>query len=59
MSENKRIGIHIATIIDVLSEELASLKPDENDSFDMSDVYNDLYSLYEMSNKYCPVEKSA
>jgi len=60
MSENQRIGIRIATIIDVLSEEIASLKPDENDTFNMSDVYNDLYELYNMSNKYCrPLEKSA
>lgn len=54
MSENKRKGIRIATLID----EIASLKPEEDDCFDISDVYDDVYELHIMSDKYCPVESA-
>lgn len=58
MSENKRKGIRIATLIDELIDEIASLKPDEYDCFDISDVYDDVYELQIMSNKYCPTEEA-
>ena len=58
MSHNKRIGLHIAALIDVLTEEIQSLKPDEYDKFDISDIYDDVYSLHLMSDKYCPAEDS-
>lgn len=53
MSENKRKGIRIATLIDELIDEIASLKPDEDDCFDRSDIYDDVYELHLMSGKYC------
>ena len=53
MSENKRKGIRIAALIDELIDEIASLKPDEYDPFDISDIYDDVYDLHLMSNKYC------
>ena len=56
MPENKRIGIHIATLIDALIDEISYLKPNELDSFDLSDLYNDVYDLHLMSNKYCKAE---
>lgn len=56
MSENKRKGIRIAALIDELIDEIASLKPDEYDMFDVSDVYDDVYELHLMSDKYCPAE---
>ena len=56
MSENKRKGIRIAALIDELIDEIASLKPDEYDMFDASDVYDDVYELHLMSDKYCPAE---
>jgi hypothetical protein len=59
MSDNKRIGIRIAMIIDTLIDEIASLKPNDEDVFDISDVYNDVYDLYIMSNKYYKNEKTA
>lgn len=58
MSENKRKGIRIATLIDELIDEIASLKPEEDDNFDISDVYDDVYELRIMSDKYCPVENA-
>ena len=58
MSENKRKGIRIATLIDELIDEIASLKPEEDDCFDFSDVYDDVYELHIMSDKYCPVESA-
>ena len=58
MSENKRKGIRIAVLIDELINEIASLKPDEYDCFDISDVYDDVYELHIMSDKYCPAEKA-
>lgn len=58
MSENQRKGIRIATLIDELIDEIASLKPDEDSMFDISDVYDDVYELHLMSNKYCQ-EKDA
>lgn len=59
MSENKIKGIRIATLIDELIDEIASLKPDEFDLYDISDVYDDIYDLQLMSDKYCPDEVSA
>jgi hypothetical protein len=56
MSENKRKGIRIAALIDELIDEIASMKPDEYDMFDVSDVYDDVYELHLMSDKYCPAE---
>lgn len=56
MSENKRKGIRIAALIDELIDEIASLKPDKYDMFDVSDVYDDVYELHLMSDKYCPAE---
>ena len=53
MSENKRKVIRIATLIDELIDEIASLKPDEDDCFDCSDIYDDVYDLRLMSDKYC------
>lgn len=58
MYENKRKGIRISIIIDELIDEISSLKPDEYDCFDISDVYNDVYELQMMSNKYCPTEEA-
>jgi hypothetical protein len=58
MSENKRKGIRIATLIDELIDEIASLKPEEDDCFDISDVYDDVYELHLMSGKYCPTEEA-
>ncbi len=58
MSENKRKGIRIATLIDELIDEIASLKPEEDDCFDISDVYDDVYELHLMSGKYCPMEEA-
>ena len=57
MYENKRKGIRISIIIDELIDEISSLKPDEYDCFDISDVYDDVYELQMMSNKYCPTEE--
>lgn len=57
-SENKRKGIRIANLIDELIDEISSLKPDEDDSFDISDVYDDVYELHLISDKYCPVEEA-
>ena len=54
MSDNKRIGLHIAALIDVLIEEISSLKHDEDSSFDIADVYE----LRLMSNKYCQAENA-
>jgi len=59
MSDNKRIGIRIAALIETLIEEIQSLKPDEFDLYDISDVYEDIYDLQLMSDKYCPEEVSA
>lgn len=59
MCDNKRIGLHISALIDVLTEEIASLKPDEYDKFDLSDIYDDIYNLHIMQVKYCPEEESA
>jgi len=53
MSENQRKGIRIAALIDELIDEIASLKPDEYDCFNCSDIYDDVYELHLMSNKYC------
>ena len=58
MYENKRKGIRISIIIDELIDEISSLKPDEYDCFDISDVYDDVYELQMMSNKYCPTEEA-
>ena len=58
MSENKRKGIRIATLIDELIDEIASLKPEEDNCFDISDVYDDVYELHLMSGKYCPMEEA-
>lgn len=57
MYESKRKGIRISIIIDELIDEISSLKPDEYDCFDISDVYDDVYELQMMSNKYCPTEE--
>ena len=59
MSDNKRIGLRIAALIDALTDEISSLKPDEYSAFDISDIYDDVYDLYNMANKYCPMEESA
>lgn len=53
MSDNERKGIRIAALIDELIDEIASLKPDEYDLFDNKDIYDDVYDLHLMSNKYC------
>lgn len=58
MYENKRKGIRISIIIGELIDEISSLKPDEYDCFDISDVYDDVYELQMMSNKYCPTEEA-
>ena len=58
MYENKRKGIRISIIIDELIDEVSSLKPDEYDYFDISDVYDDIYELQMMSNKYRPTEEA-
>ena len=58
MYENKQKGIRISTIINELIDLISSIKPDEYDRFDIWDVYDDVYKLQMMSNKYCPTEKS-
>lgn len=52
MSENKQKGIRISTLIN----EISSLKPESDNTFDISDVYNDVYDLRLMSCKYCSDE---
>lgn len=55
MSENRQIGLHIATLIEVLQEELHDLRPAEDDSFDVEMIYEDIYSLEIIKNRYCEV----
>lgn len=55
MSENRQIGLHIAVLIEVLQEELHDLRPAEDDSFDVEMIYEDIYSLEIIKNRYCEV----
>ena len=57
MYENKQKQKRISSIIDELIDLLFSIKPDEYDRFDTSDIYDDVYKLQMMLNKYCTTEK--